>query len=141
MKNLTMALLLSLITISSVHPAMASEFVLPDEARTHQCVAVFEGTVISAKMLRELKSGALYSAKIRVDSVEKGQAEIKESAEIFYEQTFIGQDQLTRHGRICPGYPQIKVGQKVKVWCIRQTTEDYKDALFLPTSQYVKQIK
>lgn len=145
MKNISTLFLSLIITLSSVHFAKASEFILTDGDRSIQSAAVFEGTVISTKFLKELKAGALYSAQIRVDSVEKGQPELKAETVIFYEQTYTENDALglfkRQHGRACPGYPEIKVGQKVKVWCIRQTTEDYKNALFIPTSSWAKQQK
>jgi hypothetical protein len=145
MKNATTLFLSLIMLLSSIHPATASERLLTDEERSIQSAAVLEGTVISTKFLKELKVGALYSAQIRVDSVEKGQPDLKADTVIFYEQTYTGKDAqglLTNmHGRACPGYPEIKVGQKVKLWCIRQTTEDYKNALFIPTSSWAKQPK
>jgi hypothetical protein len=145
MKNACTFFLTLIITLSGMHSATALEQSLTDEERSIQSAAVLEGTVISTKFLKELKVGALYSAQIRVDSVEKGQPDLKADTVIFYEQTYTGKDAqglLTgMHGRLCPGYPVIKVGQKVKVWCIRQTTEDYKDALFIPTSSWAKQPK
>ena len=145
MKNAYILFLTLIITLSGMHSATALEPLLTDEERTVQSAAVFEGTVISTKFLKELKVGALYSAHIRVDSVEKGQPAPKADTVIFYEQTYTGKDAqgllTSMHGSACPGYPEIKVGQKVKLWCIRQSTEDYKNALFIPTSSWAKQQK
>lgn len=145
MKNAYTLFLTLIITLSGMHSATAFEVTLTDEERTIQSAAVLEGTVISTKFLKEMKVGALYSAQIRVDSVEKGQPDLKADTVVFYEQTYTGKDAqgfpTIGHGRACPGYPEIKVGQKVKLWCIRQTTEDYKNALFIPTSSWAKQPK
>lgn len=145
MKNATTFFLILIITLSNMYTAAASEEMLTDGDRSIQSAAVFEGKVLSTKFIRELKVGALYSAQIRVDSVEKGQLGVKSDTVIYYEQCYTEKDArgrlIRQHGRACPGYPEIKVGRKIKVWCVRQTAEGYKNDLFVPTSSWARQLE
>ena len=129
-----------LIILLSAWSALAMEMWLSDEERFRQSDAVFTGTVTSTNLLRELQSGALCSAQIRVESVQRSYPVLETNTVIYYEQTCSVQDErgFRMHGRICPGYPDIRVGQRMKLWCIRQTVEGYTNVLFVPSSAWAK---
>ena len=113
--------------------ALAEEILLSDDERTKQSTAVFTGTVVSTNFLRELKSGALCSAQIRVESIEKAHTDLKTNAIVYFEQTYSVDDKrgFHTHGRTCPDYPEIVVGQKIKLWCVRWTVEGHTNVLFV----------
>ena len=128
------------IVLLSVRSAFADESLLTDEERTKRSAVVFTGTVTSTNFVRESASGALYSAQIRIESIEKSHPDLKTNTVIYYEQSYSVHDARgwRLHMRVCPGYPDIVVGQKLKLWCDRQTVEGHTNILFVPTSSWAR---
>ena len=120
--------------------ALADESQLSDDERTKQSAAVITGTVVSTNFLRESESGALCSAQIRVESIEKAPADLKTNVVVYFEQSYSVQDNqgFRMSLRVCPGYPEIVVGQKIKLWCARWTLEGHTNVLFVPSSSWAK---
>jgi len=127
-----------LIILLSAYSTLAREIPLTDKQRTERSVAVFTATITSTNFLRELQVGALYSAQIKVESIEKSHPDLKTNSVIYFEQTYTAQDESNTHGYICPSYPDLSVGQTVKFWCIRRTVEGHTNVLFVPTSSWAK---
>jgi hypothetical protein len=106
--------------VLSLVPVLAWEGSVTDKERTKESATLFTGIVLSTNFLQKLKCGALYSAQIQVTSMEKWQPGLnKTNTVVYFEKTYSAYDNeggFQCHGRVCPAYPDIEIGKKIKVW-------------------------
>jgi hypothetical protein len=123
--------------------AQALETPYTDEQRTERSAAVFTGRVVTTNFISELRSGALWRAEVKVESVEKPEATVKTNAVFYYEQAYSVHDERgTRwHGSVCPGYPNVVIGQRAKFWCTRWTVAGHRNILFVPSPSWITTVK
>src|SRR5262245_40138721 len=130
MRTVTVILLFSLVS------AFSLEWAMTDEQRTKASIAVFTGRVNSTEFVRELDSGALWRAVIKITKVNKSDGTLMTNAVVYYEQTFVGRSGehgIRTHGRVCPAYPNIMVSQEMKLWCTGSTIAGHTKVLFIPS--------
>jgi hypothetical protein len=131
-----------LAVVLSLVPVLAWEGSVTDKERTKESAILFTGIVLSANFLQKLKCGALYSAQIQVASIEEWQPGLnKTNTVVYFEKTYSAYDNeggFQCHGRVCPAYPDIEIGKKIKVWCVRHTVGGYTNVFFVPTRSSVQ---
>ena len=102
--------------------------------------AVLTGTVLSAQKVTVVSYGRskseIWRAEVRVQQITKQDTNLAERVFLYYEQDHVGEDG-THYEQVCPGRPNIAVGDRKTFYCIRGDAGEAKRVLFIPQEGWV----